>query len=39
LDAKSRRGGQLELDEPVPLDGGQPGDGLGSLGELLVDPV
>jgi hypothetical protein len=29
----------VELDEPVPLDRGQPGDGLGGLGDLLVDAV
>jgi site-specific DNA recombinase len=27
----------VEGDEPVPLDRGQPGDGLGRLGDLLVD--
>ena len=29
----------VEGDEPVPLDRGQPGDGLGGLGDLLVDPA
>src|SRR5690348_5422107 len=31
--------GAVELDEPVPLDRGQPGDGPGRLGDLLVDPA
>src|SRR6185437_4987884 len=32
-------GGAVELDEPIALDRGQPGDGLGRLGNLLVDPA
>ena len=31
--------GAVELDEPVPLDRGQPGDGFRGLGDLLVDAV
>jgi len=30
-------GGAVELDEPVPLDRGQVGDGFRGLGDLLVD--
>ena len=32
-------GRAVEGDEPVPLDRGQPGDGFGGLGDLLVDPA